>query len=540
MNLSMFSKFMGMMGTTSLLLLLYPLAWSLDRRRRGERLAGVLTYVGLGVAACLLASRSFQLMPFLLFVLPWVFTAWGVWAIVSRRASLGVRRNGLIAVLALVWGASLLVRSEGLLGEGAAQLRWRWSPTSEERYLASRGNKGAVAATTQSAGAVVAVNGDYTEFRGVARDGVVRGERVGTEWAKTPPKLAWRIAVGPAWSSMLVVGGRVYTQEQQGASEAVVCRDATDGREVWSYVDAARFEETLSGIGPRSTPTFVNGRLYTMGGTGVLNCLDAATGAKRWRADVLKDAKANMPIWGYSSSPLVVDGKVIVFAGGDGANGLVAYDAETGARVWGAAAGKMSYSSAQVSEVNGERVVLFWGENTLIAVEPKEGKVRWSYDTPGTWGTLQPHVIGSDRIILTSDRETTAIAVRRDGERWSTERLWTKGDFHPQFNDFVVHGGNLYGLNGGNVVCVDLGTGKLRWKKGRYGSGQLVLLADQGVLVVASESGEVALVAARPEGFTELGRIEAVTGKTWANPVVAHGRLYVRSAEEMACFELAR
>jgi outer membrane protein assembly factor BamB len=364
--------------------------------------------------------------------------------------------------------------------------------------------------------------------------------RIGTDWAKTPPKLLWKERVGPAWSSTIVVGDRVFTQEQRGAAEAVVCREAASGREVWAHADAVRFTEAMSGVGPRATPTFAERRLYTLGATGMLNCLDAASGTKIWSRDLIADTGAKVPVWGFSSSPLVTDGKVIIFAGGPGENGLIAYDAANGTPSWKVAAGTNSYSSAELADVAGERVVLFWGETTIVAVDPKTGAKRGTYTVGGNWGTLQPQVLGSggDEIVLVSDAASTAIRVKRDGDHWTTESLWSSSLFRPQFNDFVIKDGFAYGLSGGNACCIDLATGKQKWRKGRYGYGQLALLADQGVLVIACESGEVALVAAKPEKHEELGRFEAVDGKTWGHPTIAHGRLYVRSAEEMACFEL--
>ena len=147
---------------------------------------------------------------------------------------------------------------------------------------------------------------------------------------------------------------------------------------------------------------------------------------------------------------------------------------------------------------------------------------------------------GGEQIVLVSDTASQAIKVRRDGDNWATDTLWKSSLFRPQFNDFVVKDGFAYGLSGGNACCIDLATGKQKWRKGRYGYGQLALLADQGALVIVSESGEVALVAANPDKHEELARIEAVSGKTWAHPTIAHGRLYVRSDQEMACFDLPK
>jgi outer membrane protein assembly factor BamB len=541
-DLSMMGKFMGMMATTFLALLAFPIWWAADRTHRGERRLGVGAFVGFGILATLLAPLG--VFPWLLLVLPWVFTTWMAWAVVSRRKAVAVRRRGLVVALALGWCALLLTRTEGLSGEGRWQLKWRWSRTAEEQAFANWSASSAKPSTTPTEGTATsatlhATDGDWPEFRGPKRDGAIRGVRIGTDWAKSPPKLLWKERVGPAWSSMTVVADRVFTQEQRGAAEAVVARDAASGREVWAHANAVRFTESMSGVGPRATPTFADGRLYTLGATGMLNCLDAATGAKIWSRDLIADAGAKVPIWGFASSPLVTDGKIIVFAGGPGENGLLAYDASTGTPAWKVAAGTNCYSSAEIADVAGERVVLFWGETTVVAVDPKTGAKRGQYDVGGQWGTLQPQVLGGgDTIVLVSDSASTAIRVKRDGDKWATESLWKSSLFRPQFNDFVVNDGYAYGLIGGNACCIDLATGKQKWRKGRYGYGQLALLADQGLLVIASESGEVALVAAKPERHEELARIEAVSGKTWAHPTIAHGRLYVRSDEEMACFEL--
>jgi len=431
-NLSMFGKFMGMMATTFPAMLAFLVWWLCDRTHRGERLLGVGAFVALGVGSTLLMSRSFNAVMWLLLVLPWVFTAWAAWAVIARRRPLATRRRGLVVTLAVAWCALLVTRAEGLGGGGEWQLKWRWQPTAEERTFANWSLPAGASATTASAGGATsqatrrAADGDWPEFRGTNRDGVVRGTTIATDWAKTPPKLLWREQAGPAWSSIIVVGDRVFTQEQRGQAEAVVARDAASGREVWAYADAVRFTESMSGVGPRATPTFAEGRIYALGATGILNCLEATGGGKIWSRDLVADTGAAVPIWGFSSSPLVVDGKVVVYAGGPGQNGLVAYDAQSGAPAWKVAAGRNSYSSPEIAEVAGERVVLFWGETTLVAVDPKTGATRGTYNVGGTWGTLQPRVLGGDQIVLVSDSASQAIKVRRDADKWVTDTVWYK------------------------------------------------------------------------------------------------------------------
>jgi outer membrane protein assembly factor BamB len=541
----MFRQFLGQVGALLILLLSFTIWWAVDARgRRGERLIAILALVGGAILAILLASKTFQGPQLIMSALPWVFTAWALWAILARRADPKLRRRGLVVAILLAWCPFLLLRTEGLRGDGGAEFRWRWSPTAEDRYLAQLHNLTASGTrpATQMA-PVVASQGDWPAFRGPDRDGVVRGVRIATDWAANPPKLCWKEPVGPGWSSMSVVGGRVFTQEQRDQSEAVVCRDADTGRELWAHTDAGRFWDSLSGAGPRATPTFADGRLYTLGATGLLNCLDPASGARIWSRDIAADSGAKMPIWGFASSPLVTHGLVIVFAGGEG-KGLLAYNARTGQPAWTAPAGKHCYSSAQLAVLGGEEQVLFWDDRGLLAVDPATGKPRWELAISGASAmprSVQPHVIAGTRVAVASDVETTVVEPHRQGDQWtSADRPWTSSAFRPSFNDFVLHDGAfLYGLDGGNLVCIDANDGHRRWRKGRYGAGQLLLLADQSLLLVLCESGDLALVAAKPDAHHELARIpDAITGKTWNHPAIAQGRLYIRNGQEMACFAL--
>ncbi len=229
-----------------------------------------------------------------------------------------------------------------------ADIRWRWSPSAEDKFLAEQSGRFRGSADSPSALAGWAPSirsGDWKEFRGVDRNGVVHAEPIGTDWERNPPRLAWRERVGPAWSSVIVIGGRLFTQEQRGEQEAVVCYDTLTGRSLWVHEEPVRFWEAVSGAGPRATPTFHDGRIYSLGGTGILNCLDAATGKRYWTHNIAEDAGAKIPQWGFSGSPLLVDGLVIVFAGGDAGRSLLAYRAETEEPAWTASAGVMSYSS---------------------------------------------------------------------------------------------------------------------------------------------------------------------------------------------------
>jgi outer membrane protein assembly factor BamB len=282
------------------------------------------------------------------------------------------------------------------------------------------------------------------------------------------------------------------------------------------------------------------GLVYALGGTGILNCLDAATGERKWSHDIAADSGARVPFWGFSSSPLVAGGMALVLAGGEGDKGLLAYRADVGYLAWTAAGGQASYTSPQPASLGGEEQVLFLGDRGLTALDPASGAVLWRHDaaTPGAPLALQPHPVGASQVLMPAAGDTVLLDVARDGGAWAARQRWASKGVKPSFNDFVVHGGFLYGFDNSVFCCVEVETGEQRWKEGRYGHGQVLLLADQGLLLVVAEKGQVVLLEANPERHEERGRFPAIKGKTWNHPAIARGRLYVRNAEEMACYEL--
>jgi outer membrane protein assembly factor BamB len=239
----------------------------------------------------------------------------------------------------------------------------------------------------------------------------------------------------------------------------------------------------------------------------------------------------------------VVEGVVIVFAGGDGPKTLLAYRQDSGEPAWQAAAGQLSYCSPQPATLAGRLAVLFFSDQGLTAVDPASGSVLFEHALPARQAprSIQPRVVGTSQILVSSEADlgTALLDVARDGEHWTVTQRWASRDLKPSFNDFVIHDGHIYGFDGRVFCCVDLATGKRRWKEGRYEHGQVLLLADQGLLLVVSEAGTAVLLDATSERHRERGRFQALDGKTWNHPVLAHGRLYVRNGAEMACYELA-
>jgi outer membrane protein assembly factor BamB len=380
---------------------------------------------------------------------------------------------------------------------------------------------------------------DWPGFRGPHRDGIVTGIRIKTDWAASPPVQLWRQPVGPGWSSFAVGDGRLYTQEQRGEFEVVACYDETTGKPVWTHRDAARFWESNAGAGPRGTPTLHDGRLYTFGATGIVNALDAGNGAVVWTRNAASDTGAKVPGWGFASSPLVVDDLVIVAASGR----LAAYALTTGAPRWVKKEGGVSYSSPHLLTIGGVAQVLLLGGADVTSVAPADGRVLWKHPWPG-FTSLQPALTADGAVLITAGdmgggMGTRRLTVAHGSGGWTAQEVWTSRGLKPYFNDFVVHKGHAFGFDGAILACIDLQDGNRKWKGGRYGHGQLLLLPDQDLLLVLSEEGELALVAAVPGQFTEIARFAALDGKTWNHPALAGDILLVRNDREMVAFRLS-
>jgi len=472
-----------------------------------------------------------------IYAIPVLSLALVCWAMASRRLSRGQRRAALVATIVLACGVFTLVRTGGMSGDGASDLHWRWTPTPEERLLALAGNE---PAALPSSPAATKTGAHWPGFRGPERDGSVRGVQIATDWSLSPPVELWRRPIGPGWSSFAVGGDLLYTQEQRGDDEVVACYSVTTGQPVWRHHDATRFWESNGGAGPRATPTLSNGRVYTCGATGIVNALDAADGAVVWSRNAASDTGKKVPGWGFAGSPLVVDDIVIVATAGR----LVAYDLATGELRWLGPAGGGGYSSPHLVTIDGVKQVLLLNGAGALSVAPATGTQLWQYPWDSD-GIVQPALTADGAVLIGSGSGMGAeigvrrIAVAHGPGGWTTLERWTSVGLKPYFNDFVVHKGHAFGFDGSLLACIDLADGKRTWKGGRYGHGQLILLPDQDLLLVLSEKGELALVAATPDQFRELARFPALEGKTWNHPVLAGDVLLARNGQEMVAFRLS-
>jgi outer membrane protein assembly factor BamB/general stress protein CsbA len=467
------------------------------------------------------------------YAVPVLCLAFVAWAVATRRLSDRSRRVTMVATILIACGVWTLARSGGINGNHDVEFGWRWAETSEDQLAAHADDRPAALPPLPEQ---TETGADWPGFRGPGRDGIVRGVRIATDWSRLPPVELWRRPVGPGWSSFAVHGGLIYTQEQRGDDEVVACYVATTGKPVWTHHDKARFIEANAGAGPRATPTLSDGRVYAFGATGILNALDARDGAVVWSRNVASDSNMEVPYWGFSSSPLVVNDVVIAAAAGQ----LVAFDLASGDPRWSGPAGGGGYSSPQLLTIDRVTQVLLMSNAGATSVAPADGTLLWERRRP-SFPIVQPALTPDGDVLFSASSQsgTRRIAVARGPGGWTVEDRWLSNGLKPYFNDFVVHKGHAFGFDGRILACIDLEDGQRKWKGGRYGNGQLVLLPDQDLLLVLSEEGELALVGATPEQFTELARFPAIAGKTWNHPVLVGDLLLVRNGREMAAFRLS-
>ena len=560
------------------LILIWWLAFS--RAPWRERI-GALVVVAAGayltrfvVDASIAGGMMGNMLP--VFLLPsTVGTALVAAAVIWRRSTSARRFAAMTIAILLGCGVWTLARTDGVKGEADAQLAWRWSLTAEQELLAQSRNEtlppppaappaAAVAPAVTTPAPAEAVKAKdpaskpverepsavpapaimpiaWAGFRGVNRDNTISGSHIKSDWSASPPTELWRRRVGPGWSSFAVAGDLIFTQEQRGEFEVVSAHRLSTGEPVWRHQDAARFYESNGGPGPRGTPAVHDGRVYTMGATGIVNALDARTGSRLWTRNAQADTGAVSPGWGFTASPVIVDDMLVTAASGR----LAAYDLASGEPRWTRKTESGGYSSPHLATIDGVRQILLANGGGITAVS-LAGDILWTLKGPAAVGIVQPAVLPDGGVLFAPGDAMGGLGLRRlavtrdTNGSWKVEERWTSRGLKPYFNDYVVHEGHAYGFDGTILSAVNLDTGERVWKGGRYGAGQMILLAEQDLLLVLSEDGDIVLVSATPEKHTELTRFKAIEGKTWNHPVLIGDVLLVRNGEEMAAFKLPR
>ena len=488
--------------------------------------------------------NSFMLfLLFLLIASPWFifFSGYSRWS-----------RFGLpLAVVAAIVLFFNLFNYRGVTGSMIPFFSLRFTPPEPVPSLS-----GAAGRSAGSAGIdlVTTTANDFPGFLGSDRSGEVAHVRLNRDWDSRPPEQVWRQPIGEGWSSFAVVNGYAVTMEQRGEDEAVTAYDARTGELLWAYAIPGRFTHPLGGIGPRSTPTIDEGRVYALGARGHLACLNGANGEVIWTKDlreeygVTPEQEFHNVQYGRSNSPLVVGNMVILPAGGnkgDRIASLAAYDKVTGETIWEAGERQISFASPRLATLGGVEQILIVNEDSLSGHDPASGAILWEHPW---WGKTSAQASISQAVPVPPDRVFVSKGygggsallrlVPADGGRFDVEEIWKSPRvLRTKFTNVVIRHGYVYGLSDGILECVDLETGERVWKRGRYKHGQILGVGE--LLLVLSEAGEISLVDPTPEEPDRvLGHFQAVEGLTWNNLALYGDLLLVRNGREAAAWRL--
>ncbi|MBX9791353.1 MAG: PQQ-like beta-propeller repeat protein [Pirellulales bacterium] len=490
-----------------------------------------------------------------------------LWVLVLAPWSLRTRLTIITAAALVALGCLAFFEVDGLTGDLLPQVRLRpvW------RQLAGRGTVSLSpspivdneAAGLEPVDLLTTTPQDSPQFLGPRRIPEVAGLQLARDWERDPPRELWRRTIndssehGAGWSAFAIVGNFAVTQEQRRAKswteakptfeEQVVCYEVLTGRERWRHRDPVEFVSVVGGDGPRATPTIVDGRVYTLGATGLLNCLDGATGDALWSRATLKAPGYNNE-WGRSCSPLVYDRLVVVAGNGNLMAGdrlyfpaLMAFDRATGEPLWQTGNDLAGHSSPVLSTLDGVEQIVVFNHRTVSGHDPHSGEVLWSFPFGSGDATVANAMPFDPHHVFVSAGYgvgCVTIDVRRDSAgQWQAREAWPANkNLKMKFTNGVIYQGHVLGLDDGVLACVNPLTGARTWKRGRYGHGQILLVGD--LLLVLTEGGELVLVDARPDRAVELGRVQVFDDKTWNNLALSGNRLLLRNDREAVCLLL--
>jgi outer membrane protein assembly factor BamB len=495
--------------------------------------AGVLllfSFIALAVAWMLPSTHQARNIRTIIIIL-WTGIALLIWFLFASRAPLKLRITLLATVILIGLSAWQFLEIRGVTGDLLPIIGLR---NHAPRTFTNSVNPAIHAELAQS-------SGEFPQFQGPHRTAVIDNVQLKTNWAENPPTLLWKIPVGAGWSGFAISGGRAITQEQRGENESVVCYNLLSGEELWAHSDAAHYNTTIAGEGPRATPTIHSNRVYTLGSTGKLNCLDIRTGKPIWQKDILQENGAGVPEWGISGSPLVFHGLVIVYSGAKSGRSLLAYSAGDGKQIWASGDSGIDYSSPMLASFAGQDQILIFTPPGIAAHNPTNGALLWEYPWRGGHPHISlPIVVGTNRLLASSGYGTGAelLEVSQDANsKWNVNRVWKSMALKSKFGPILQRGDFVFGLDDGIFTCVDLKTGQRKWKDGRYGHGQALLVGSQ--ILVLSEKGDLILVQPSGENLQELARFHVFDDKTWNPPALAGEYLLIRNDKEAACLKLA-
>ena len=383
---------------------------------------------------------------------------------------------------------------------------------------------------------------DWPQWRGPRRDGTLTAFSEPKVWPDTLTQ-RWKITVGEGYATPIIVGNRVYQFSRQGEDEIMRAIDAATGKVVWQQGYAAPFNMVAAtkrhGPGPKSTPTYADGRLFTLGMSSIVTAWDAATGKVLWQ----KPGGAVQPMFHTAMSPLVDRGQMILHVGGHDQGALTSFDPVTGAVKWQWTGDGPAYGSPVIAEIGGQRHLMLFSQKNFIGVDPVNGQLLWStpFEARSITNSITPLVYGNTVIVSGQGKPLTAYAIAKRGDKWAVDLMWENPQLSMSFSNPVLVRDAVFSLsplNSGQFFWADAKTGKTLWVSEPRQAGNAAITRSGDLLFVLKDDGQLMIARADPTGFKPIKTYEVATSATWAPPVISGNRIFVKDVETLALFTL--
>lgn len=380
---------------------------------------------------------------------------------------------------------------------------------------------------------------NWNRFRGQNADGKISATSLPDKWPEEGLKELWRIESDDSFSEIAVADGKAFSAHSEmidstSGFEYLSILDTENGKLLHKIrLDSAFIDADNWGHGPRATPAVADGKVYMLTGKGKFTAVDVEKAEILWQRDFPNEFGSTIPRWGYSASPLILENMAIIEIGGKDSQALGAFDKNTGELIWAGGTGNAAYCSPMTAKIENQTNILYINGTKLYSFNSK-GDTLWTCDIPVNAPMAMPVFMPPNKLFISAVRRTgyCVVEINDNKARISATGTSMKNDF----SSSCFHDGYLYGFNVASLQCIDPATGEKKWVKRGYGKGSLICLGNK--LVILSDKGKLIYAEAKPDGYTELGSFDALSGRCWTAPSYAAGRLYVRNLTHVACYEL--